>query len=114
MVVAEEDFEGNQLQAVRDKGFKLLTANEGNPRGLDTRMFFDVASDPGETTSLVGQDVGVCGTYLSDWQKNLEADLRDAVLRAKAGAVVGGTAELSDAECHNLVALGYLEPGSCE
>ena len=47
-VFAEEDLEGNVLQSVRTPVWKLITANPGNPRGLQPEELYDLKSDPGE------------------------------------------------------------------
>src|SRR5581483_5755567 len=41
-VFAEEDLEGNVLQAVRTREWKLVNANRGNPRGLAPEELFDL------------------------------------------------------------------------
>jgi arylsulfatase A-like enzyme len=50
------DFEGIVLHAVRKMDSKLITANEGNKRGLLPVELYDIAGDPGETTNLTGQN----------------------------------------------------------
>jgi arylsulfatase A-like enzyme len=45
---AEEDFEGNVVEAVRGTRWKLIHANAGNPRGQPERQLFDLVADPGE------------------------------------------------------------------
>lgn len=55
-VYAEESHEGNVLEAVRERRgtdeWKLMTANPGNPRGLDPVQLYRVDLDPGETRDL--------------------------------------------------------------
>ena len=55
-VFAEEDLEGNVLHAVRTRSSKLITANPGNPRGLQPEELYDVAKGPGEQKSLVASE----------------------------------------------------------
>jgi len=50
---AEEDLEGNVLQAVRTRAWKLVTANPGNPRGLAPEELYDLPRDPGEQRNVV-------------------------------------------------------------
>lgn len=45
---AEEDHEGNILSSMRVGDWKLITANPGNPRGLEPIELYDLAGDPGE------------------------------------------------------------------
>ena len=55
-VFSEEDLEGNVLQSVRTNSSKLITANPGNPRGLQPEELYDVKTDPGEQHSLVASE----------------------------------------------------------
>ena len=54
-VFSEEDLEGNVLQSVRTPVSKLITANPGNPRGLQPEELYNLKSDPGEQHSLVAE-----------------------------------------------------------
>ena len=51
-VIAEEDFEGNQITAVIQGGWKYIVANDGNPRGLKPEELYDMSSDPNELNDL--------------------------------------------------------------
>lgn len=108
VVVAEEDFEGNVLGAIRRAGMKLHKANEGNPRGLAPRMLFHVAADPGEQAEISGGSQAICARYPADWASELDAELGAAIRAAMEGAAAGGAATMSRAECESLKALGYL------
>ncbi len=61
-VFAEEDHEGNRLVSIRVPGesgqsdYKLIVANEGNPRGLPPTELFDVARDPGERRNVAARE----------------------------------------------------------
>lgn len=50
---AEESLEGNVLRSMRLGDWKLITANEGNPRGLRTLELYDLGTDPQEQRNLV-------------------------------------------------------------
>ncbi len=106
-VWAEEDHEGNLLRSVRIRrgleAYKLIEANEGNPRGLPERELFRVDMDPGERVNLV-QDQPERARYL-------ETRLEQAARRAQQGAVSRRAVDPSadpDAEAR-LRALGYAE-----
>ncbi|MBI4557439.1 MAG: sulfatase-like hydrolase/transferase [Candidatus Hydrogenedentes bacterium] len=54
-VYAEEDFEGNVLQAARTTSAKVIQANPDNPRKLAPVELYDVEADPGEQNNLAGK-----------------------------------------------------------
>ncbi len=98
---AEEDHEGNIVESVRTMGWKLIVANEGNPRGLATVELYDMSSDPGETKNLASQE--------PDRVASLKAEM--AALRQFAGsrAVGSVTGEIDEAAEERLRALGYIQ-----
>jgi len=100
-VFAEEDLEGNVLQAVRTPQWKLITANPGNPRGLQPNELYDVATDPGEKTDLATKDP----TQL----ETLRAELGNDFIEAKKYAGEGADTEIDGATQDRLKALGYME-----
>lgn len=114
LVVAEQDFEGNVISAIRKTGFKYIRANTNNPRGLPTEALFDVVVDPGEQTNLLGADGNVCGRYYNGLPKALGGELKEIIVEATKRASSGGDAEVSDAEKAKLCALGYLSGPDCE
>ena len=101
VVYAEEDHEGNVLEAIRIDGWKLIRANPGNPRGLDPAELYEVSADPHERRDLAGTGAG------------READLSDSLRvlgrDAAAAAHSESFAEIGDSECRRLQALGYVE-----
>jgi hypothetical protein len=101
MVFAETNLEGNDLSAVRAGGWKLITANEGNPRGLETREMYSVSADPGEEKNLVGIEVRQ--------QNKMESLVVEQIKAATAAGVSGTTAELDDVTLERMRALGYIE-----
>jgi arylsulfatase A-like enzyme len=102
IVFAEENHEGNVLRAVRTKRWKLIEANEGNPRGLPTSELFDVAEDPGETRDLKAQR--------PDAVAIMRGHLQGQQLAAEGGKVgEASSAQLSAAERAQLEALGYVQ-----
>jgi arylsulfatase A-like enzyme len=103
-VFAEEDHEGNVLQAVRAAGWKLIRANPGNPRGLDQIELYDLEQDPAERENLADQD-GVRAKILLD-------DLEELVVYAASQARKQQNVEIGRSECERLKALGYVE--DCE
>lgn len=112
-VVSEQDFEGNVLSSLRKKGFKLIRANAGNPRGLDTSELYDIVADPGETTKLDAKG-SVCGRYLDGLPKGYGEELDTVIEQAKQRAIDGGQgAELSAGEILKLCQLGYMSGEDC-
>ena len=108
-VFAEENHEGNILRSIRKldesgKAYKWIRANEGNPRGLPTEELFDVMSDPGEQENLAESDRGRA-SELDEAMDALEEKYAEGAARKQ-------TAEISDADCQRLMALGYME--SCD
>ncbi len=103
--IAEQDFEGNQIDAIRKGGCKYIRTNEGNPRGLPVLAVYQVASDPAEQQNLAQAGGGGCDVA------DLEANLDGEVLRAKSNSPVSGEGvetEVSCEDCERLMALGYM------
>ncbi len=100
-VFAEEDFEGNVLQAVRTPEWKFMVANEDNPRGLPTQQLFNLTQDPMEKSDLASrspQDVEIWRAALGQWF---------VAASAQAHASEHGATDAATAD--RLRALGYLK-----
>lgn len=108
LVIAEEDFEGNVIAAIRTRGLKYIRAQEGGPRGLSAQELFAVAKDPKETKELLGAGGQIDGVYVEDHVKTLDALLNAAVIDLSADGLEGGTAGMTQIECERLKSLGYL------
>jgi arylsulfatase A-like enzyme len=100
-VYAEEDHEGNILESIRSSEWKLIIANEGNPRGVESLELYNVAADPGETNNLASSKSDVVG--------RLQNELETLRSLAGASAVTGSTGALDAADEERLRALGYLD-----
>jgi arylsulfatase A-like enzyme len=100
-VFSEEDLEGNVLQSVRTPVSKLITANPGNPRGLQPEELYDLKTDPREQHSLVASDP----TLLEE----LRAALGRSYLEARAHAGAGAQTDVDSVTKDRLRALGYLK-----
>ena len=100
-VFAEEDFEGNVLQAVRTRTWKLITANQGNPRGLAAEELYEVGPDPKESKNLASER--------PTEREEMRAALGRRTLEAKAHAGSGATTDVDSATKERLKALGYAE-----
>jgi arylsulfatase A-like enzyme len=107
--LAEIDFEGNVVTAIRDDGYKVIQANEGNPRGLPTRVLYDLDADPGEMEDISGKSGQQCQEYYADIADRLQKELGDTLVAVKSGGASGDVGCVSDAEIQNLIALGYLD-----
>ena len=97
---AEQDLEGNILQAYRSAGWKLIQANPGNPRGLPPRQLFEMARDPREHHDLAashGDQVATLATHLAAVRSH-----------AEAVAVRGSETAIDSATEERLRALGYV------
>jgi len=106
IVFAEEDHEGNVLTAVRTEDWKLIRANEDNPRGLAPVELYDMASDGAQT---VNRHDDVPPEVVDALDAHMEAWRAYATGRAVQG---GGDAQLSKEECERLRVLGYVD--SCD
>jgi arylsulfatase A-like enzyme len=108
-VFAEEDHEGNRLVSVRVPGengqadYKLIIANEGNPRGLPGTELFDVTRDPRERDNVARRG----GEPLTRTREALEA----AVRASAEGAVAAQSQELDESAAERLRSLGYAGDG---
>ncbi len=102
VAVAEQNFEGNDLQAIRRAGWKYIHANEGNPRGLQTDELYQVSQDPTEQRNLSGSALGE--------QAELAKEMA-AIIQASAEGGSAGASEvtISCEECQSLMALGYQD-----
>ncbi|MCA9772055.1 MAG: sulfatase-like hydrolase/transferase, partial [Myxococcales bacterium] len=86
-VYAEESHEGNVLESIRERRdfeeLKLITANAGNPRGLEPVELYTIADDPTEQHNIA-----------SDHQDEVQALItaRDEARRAAAEAQQRGVA----------------------
>jgi arylsulfatase A-like enzyme/uncharacterized membrane protein YbhN (UPF0104 family) len=101
VVFAEEDHEGNQLEALRGSGWKLVRANKGNPRGLAEQELYDVKADPAERENLAGQHA----KQVRALDEQIELHLRAARAQSREAQVT----TLDRGECERLKALGYVE-----
>ena len=102
-VYSEEDHEGNVLWAIRTDRMKLISANEGNPRGLPTRELFEIDADPNEQNPL---DTSANEASTRSLEEYADLHRRSAEGEAVADA---GDADMSFEECEQLRMLGYVE-----
>ncbi len=102
VVLAEENFEGNEITAVRQGDWKLIQANEGNPRGLGTAELYDLKFDPHEKKNVADGE--------EDTRAGLETVAKLEVAKARGEAAKGGgTVALDPLECERLKSLGYMD-----
>jgi arylsulfatase A-like enzyme len=98
-VFAEEDLEGNVLQAVRTRDWKLVTANPGNPRGLAPEELYDLPKDPGEHANVVASRPADAET--------MRAELGKSVLKAREYGSGSESVAMDPATRQRLKSLGY-------
>ena len=99
LIFAEGDHEGNIMQAIRGQTWKLIEANQGNPRGLDPVSLFNLVEDPQEQQNLASSAV--------DKVASLSTQLDDVAALALAQAIGGDQTELDEATQARLKSLGY-------
>lgn len=107
--ISEENFEGNVLSSIRKDGFKYITANANNPRGLSVEELFDVVTDKGEQENLSGTGTARCGLYPDDRAASLRDEMGLVISASTKGGVKSEQACLSNEEVDRLIALGYME-----
>jgi arylsulfatase A-like enzyme len=101
-VFSEEDHEGNQIHALIAGKWKLIRANEGNPRGLPTLALYNLEEDPGETVNLAAQNAELVAELDRQLEERLTVALESAVERVEGDG-------MDEATRSRLEALGYLE-----
>jgi arylsulfatase A-like enzyme len=100
-VFSEEELEGNVLHSIRGSEWKLIIANEGNPRGLDREELYDLSSDPLEKNNLSGEK--------ADMVADLRGQALETLSQALAVSVEAQEKEHGDIERERLKALGYVQ-----
>ncbi len=113
-VYAEQDFEGNVLSALKRGGFKLITANEDNPRGLEPVELYDLENDADETSNLAGVKSPICGEAPSERVEAMQSKLTEDLETAASGAPIVEEVEMDAAETCRLCALGYMSGPMCD
>ncbi len=109
VVFAEESHEGNVLTSVRERresgAFKIITANEGNPRGLAPVELYAVDDDPGEQANVADAR--------ADELRGITVTLEEARRLAAEGRLESGSVDMDEDTRRQLCALGYIEAGEC-
>ncbi|MCP4806576.1 MAG: sulfatase [Proteobacteria bacterium] len=101
IVLAEEDFEGNQVIALRRGDWKMQRANDGNPRGLDTEALYDLQFDAGEQKN---ERQSSSKTYAE-----LDEEAKKQLMTASGVAVQAAETEMDAATIKQLCNLGYMD-----
>ncbi|HWP64731.1 MAG TPA: sulfatase [Candidatus Limnocylindria bacterium] len=101
VVFSEEDFEGNVLQALRSREWKLVTANAGNPRGLPEVGLYDLVRDPKELANAAATAASTV--------EEMRAALGRKVVEARAHAGATTQTDIDSVTRDRLKALGYLD-----
>lgn len=105
VVYAEESHEGNVLESIRQLDgtdeHKLITANQGNPRGLAPVELYRVDLDPGEERNLADST--------PEQVRVATKALLQERARATEDAVSADSVELDEDVAAHLEAIGYIE-----
>lgn len=101
-VFSEEDHEGNVIHALIAGKWKLIRANEGNPRGLPVLALYNLEEDPGETTNLAAGNEELVAELTRQLEERRTTALEEAVERVEGE-------EMDEATRSRLKALGYVE-----
>lgn len=108
-VYAEENHEGNILESVRElrdfEELKIITANPGNPRGLEPVELYRVADDRGEETNVAADQQEIV--------QGLMSSMEEARTIAAEGAVEGAESEMDEDTRCQLCCLGYMTGEVC-
>jgi len=103
-VFAEEDHVGNSLRSIiykkGDAFWKIIAANEGNPRGVPEKSLFNLSDDREEKKNLAGKEEGE--------YKKAAAKLKEIEKQIAGGAVKRKTIELDKTATDHLKDLGYI------
>ena len=100
-VFSEEVLEQNALQSMRGREWKLILANEGNPRGLAPEELYHLTLDPKETENLAGSERAEVSS-LRDRVEEVSSAARKVAFKAQEK-------EMGDVERERLKALGYVQ-----
>ncbi len=100
-VYSEENLEGNILVSVQTAGWKMIRANEDNPRGLSPVELYDMTVDKLETRDVAAEK----DSLVSELDSKLSGFIKTA---AEAGYEKEAR-DLDDAAAEQLRALGYVQ-----
>jgi arylsulfatase A-like enzyme len=100
-VFSEEDHEGNVVRSLRTGTWKLIEANQGNPRGLPPLCLFHLAQDPGEKNNLAVER--------KDLVDLMVPRLQEKTALARGEAVERQQRDIDEATLERLRSLGYVE-----
>jgi arylsulfatase A-like enzyme len=114
IALSEIDFEGNLVRSMRMNGWKVIHANEDNPRGQPVEMLFDLTVDPTETNNLHGKSDLGCGSPYGVRETEMMSEMNRALDATRASGETGGAAEMSAADTCSLCSLGYLSGSDCD
>ena len=100
-IAAEEELEGNVLQAAQTLRWKIILANPENPRGQPAEQLFDLVADPGEQNNLFGKGKKAEAELAKELDR-LSTEAQKYSRAAEQRSIDGATQE-------RLKALGYVD-----
>ncbi len=99
-VYAEENHEGNILNALIDEKWKIIKANPDNPRGLEETELYRLDIDPGETRNMAAKE--------HDKVQSMTGKLETAKMEAGRNAAEKQVKEIDQDELERMKSLGYV------
>ena len=101
MVFAEENHENNILQSVRSDTWKLIIANQNNPRGLSPQELFNIAGDPEEKNNRAASE--------KEKTEQMEAEINSYLDFARGQSAQEKVGAIDQTTEDRLRALGYVD-----
>lgn len=100
-VYSEENLEGNILVSVKTADWKMIRANEDNPRGLDPVELYDMKADKLETRDVSTEKDSLVASF--------DSKINGFIVKASSAGYEKEARDMDDAAAEQLRALGYVQ-----